>query len=56
MASGMEDISNFLSQGLEELQSAALSGPAVEAPEAPSAPEPIEVPQGPAIPEIDYER
>jgi hypothetical protein len=52
----MEDIGNFLSQGLEELQSAVLSGPAVEAPEPPSEPEPEFVPQGPAMPEMDYDR
>ena len=56
MASGMEDLGNFLSQGLEELQSAALSGPAVEAPEAPSSPEPVEMPQSPAMPDMDMER
>jgi hypothetical protein len=57
MASGLQDLTSFWNQGLEELQSAVLSsGPEVEAPEAPSAPEPIEAPQGPAMPEMDFDR
>ena len=51
MASGMEDIGNFLSQGLEELQSAVLSGPGFTGPEPPSAPEPM--PEGPSAPIIE---
>jgi hypothetical protein len=57
MPSSYDDLASFARQGLEELQNAALStGPAVEAPEAPMGPEPIEVPQSPTMPEIEYER
>lgn len=46
MASGMEDLGNFMAQGLEELQNAVLGAPTVEAPDIqPSEP----MPQAPPI-------